>query len=342
MQKNILFVCLLLITNQLQAYDFEKIGHQHILPGYQKFAVDAVQLDISAKKYCEQPDEDKLNSLRAINRQTFLTWQAVQHLRFGPVQFLSRDSRIHFWPDQRGVIAKHYKKLLEEVLLNEEKFDISEKSIALQGLSALEYLLYKKLPPTKKDCVVIVAITENLQTMAQGIVHDWTSSKDPYLPYFIYPGTRDHLIYETEQELVEQIVNSIYTELEFIVTKKLAIPLGDSIEKSRGRLAEGSRSMASLSAIAANLKACRELYMLAFASELSNYPLNGKIKSAFDQAQHTLVQINMPLKEAVRHAEQRVIVEQLLNDISLLKKLISTELTQELDLTLGFNALDGD
>jgi uncharacterized protein len=342
MLKKLIPIVTLLLSNQLYAYDFKLIAEQHVLPGYQQLAVNTKTLDVVANHYCVERNAANFQSLYLANKDAFLAWQSVQHLRFGPVQFLARDSRFQLWPDQRGVVRKHLKKLMADPALLADDFDISQKSIALQGFSALEILLYAKGKINDTECVVIKAITANLDEMARGIVKDWTNSKDPYLPYFSNPGARDNLIYESEQELAGQIVNSLYTQLELIITKKLELPLDSSIEKARGKQAEGWRSDASLLAISANLSGCYKAYQLTFAPEILNKPLHQQIEAAFKQAQATVMEIDMPLAKAIKYPQQRILVERLHSEISQIKKLISGELTQALDIPLGFNALDGD
>jgi len=126
-----------LFSTQLHAYDFQNIAENHILPVYQHLENQAIALDESAKVSCEKKNRNDLVKLRNTSKQAFLAWQGAQHLRFGPIQFLSRDSRFAFWPDKRGVVRKQLYALLQDPALTTQEFDIAEKSVALQGFSAL-------------------------------------------------------------------------------------------------------------------------------------------------------------------------------------------------------------
>jgi len=70
--------------------------------------------------------------------------------------------------------------------------------------------------------------------------------------------------------------------------------------------------------------------------------LAAKIDTAFQQSAQLVGNINQPLKTAVTDEKQRPMILELRSTLSALKGLIGRELANELNLSLGFNSLDGD
>lgn len=332
---------LLLCALPALAYDFQAITDNHIGPLYRHLTDQTVELDRAARAYCTQPSAEHMHDLQDRYRRAFMAWQGAQHLRLGPVQYLSREFRFALWPDERGAVGRHLAQLLEDPDLQDGAFDISLKSVAVQGFSAMERLLFAVSPPETRECRVLIAIGANLREMAAGVVGDWFAGDAPYRHLFVTPGPGNP-VYASASELAGKLLNSLHTELELIVTQKLARPLDRSLERARGKRVEGWRSQSGLPAITANLDACHELYRLAFATALDGASPHPQIESAFRQARLTLGRLQMPLADAVSDPAQRVLVEQLQADLSALKQLVARDLAGALNLSLGFNSLDGD
>ncbi|MEJ2114704.1 MAG: imelysin family protein [Gammaproteobacteria bacterium] len=341
MLKIIFYTALILSSAQLQAYDFQRIADMHVMPVYQRLVKQTIELDEAAKISCNEQSRENIEILQHKSSDAFLAWQGAQHLRFGPVQFFSREHRFAFWPDKRGVVGKQLNKLIQDPALSTENFDLTQKSIALQGFSALERLIYVDSNIDDKRCVLVAEITKNLRNMSEGILNDWVAGNDSYLKYFIKPNSKN-LIYKTESELASELLNSFYTELEFIIKQKLDRPLGSNLEKGRGRLAEAWRSKSALPAIYENLNACYKLYQITFAPELVDDTLKKEIETSFQDAFSTLTKIKVPLSVAVGNVDQRTDVEQLRAQVVRIKHLVTRDMASQLELSLGFNSLDGD
>lgn len=341
MLKIFFYAFLAIFSAQLQAYDFQRVAEKHVLPVYQNLEKETIKLDEAAKSSCNKKDRKSLKILQHTSKEAFLAWQGAQHLRFGPIQFLSREHRFAFWPDKRGTIGKQLSELLQNPALAKQDFDLTQKSIALQGFSALEYLIFDDSVLDDNRCVLVTAITRNLRNMSKGVKEDWIAGNDSYLKYFENPNSKN-LIYKTESELASELLNSFYTQLELIIKQKLGRPLGSDLEKARGRLAEAWRSENALPAINANLKAVYDLYQCTFAPELASDPLQNKIEIAFQNVFAALEKITVPLSAAVANSDQRIEVEKLRKELSQVKHLVTRDMASQLDLSLGFNSLDGD
>ena len=341
MFKFIFLTLILVISFQSHAYNMQDMLDKHLLPTYKNLAEQSGELSMAANSYCANPSSTGLENLQGEYKNAFLAWQSAQHVRFGPVLAFSRDRRFEFWPDKRGTIRKQLYELVNDPGLHAKNFDITHKSVAVQGFSALEQLLYLKSDKDEVHCFLITTITNNLHTMANDLVTEWATDSTPYVDLFLHPG-QDNYIYRSESELGGELINTLFTQLEFMVTRKLDLPLGSSMEKARGKLSEGWRSHSALAAISANLNACHEFYRYSFAPQLEANPLDGKIESAFKQAQATLEEIDIPLSQAVSDTEKRLLVVRLKQELSQLKKLVASDVADTLGIALGFNSLDGD
>src|SRR3546814_4200550 len=68
-----------------------------------------------------------------------------EFLRFGPLVAANRYERIYFWPDPRGITLRQVQGLLGQADGSmPDAAGLATQSVALQGLPALEYVLYGK------------------------------------------------------------------------------------------------------------------------------------------------------------------------------------------------------
>ncbi|MCB1773290.1 MAG: imelysin family protein [Gammaproteobacteria bacterium] len=317
------------------------VADEHIVPAYQALQEQTAALDAAAQAGCLAPDGR--SQMQNAFASAFLAWQDIQHIRFGPVQYLSRDFRFQMWPDKRGSVGKHLARLLasgDPAALETATF--ASGSVAVQGFSALERLLYGSEGGGREwQCQVINAITNNLQQMATDTLVGWTTGDESHHRMFATAGDGNAL-YDSAGELSGKLLNSLHTQLELVIDRKLRRPLDDNMAKARPKRAEAWRSGLSLPAITRNIEALRALYRVGFARILGDKALDARIEAGFESALATAAGIGLPLHEAVKDDAQRQQLERLLADLERLAQDIGRELTSALGLSLGFNSLDGD
>ncbi|MET0065395.1 MAG: imelysin family protein [Candidatus Thiodiazotropha sp.] len=338
--NGLLLIGLLLICVDAAGYEFEPLADRYIIPGYRQLVTATEALNLSAQHYCVRQDAAHLASLRENFRNAFLAWQGIQPIRFGPVQYLNRDFRFQLWPDKRDSVTRHLGQLLDDPQLTSAEFDITAKSVAVQGFSALEQLLFSQQPLDEPGCRLMPVIAANLNHMATATLKDWLEGDEPYFKYFIEPGP-DNPMFESDRELAGQLLNSLYSQLEIMLTQKLDRPLGEGIDKARGSRAEGWRSDTSLAALDHNLDALQRIITLVLGHKL-NADLQRRIRQQFESSRSLRRNIDLPLHRAVDDPSQRVRVLAYRQALSELKRLVTAEMANALDLSLGFNSLDGD
>jgi predicted lipoprotein len=115
----------------------------YIRPGYANFAESAASLDKSVQALCGQPSDERLKAARGVFAEAVAAWSRVEPIRFGPVERDHRHDRIFYWPDPKGLGTRQIRDALAKQDASvTEATSLAGKSVALQGLPALEYLLY--------------------------------------------------------------------------------------------------------------------------------------------------------------------------------------------------------
>jgi predicted lipoprotein len=127
-----------------------------------------------------------------------------------------------------------------------------------------------------------------------------------------------------------------------IADHKLPRPLGGSVAEAKPHLAEAWRSGRSLRNIVINLKAAQDLYAKVFSPVVPDRDLDDAIVDTFRRALEAASGINEPLEKAVEDKAMRGKVEGLATQILALKTLLLQKLPGNVELQVGFNALDGD
>ncbi len=292
--------------------------------------------------YCEAPGEATLVQLKQDFHYGMNAWQSIQVIRFGPMEYAMRAYRFQMWPDKRTKVSQHLSSLLaseDAEALKPENF--ARGSVAVQGLSAMERLLFNDQPISPYECAVLQAIAHNLASMSSNLIRDWMMEDEPHR-MFILTSPEGNALYESDMEVRSKLLNNLHTELQLIVEQKLQEPLSNSIETAKPKRTESWRSQRSLRNIGINLKAVERLYKITFLPQLDDSVLAQRIEQAFNDSYTRLRDIDMPLNQAITDANQRPAVEQLMQTINQLRLLFANELPQALGVPLGFNSLDGD
>lgn len=329
----------------------------HVLPRYERLAAAAAALADAAEDFCARPDSAGLMDMRGRFRDVMDAWMGVQHLRFGPAELFMRAYRLYFWPQARGKVGEAVRTLLEAGDVNALAPDrFRESSVAVQGLPAIEYLLYgepERLMAGDKAaefrCALLGVIAASTQSTAADIVRDWRGGDAAFAQATTEPRA-DSGYFGTHREATLAFFQSLHDGLQLIADVKLKPVVGESSEVARPRLAESRRSSRALRNIVLNLEALEALYTGGDRPGLSELvrkhgedaKLDALMRKAFRMTVATAESIDRPLTEAVTDAARRPRVEKLLTQVRALKQIVRTRLAAALDLTVGFNALDGD
>lgn len=278
---------------------------------------------------CQSPQ-----SLRDAFAGAAVAWAQAEFFRSGPLSRQTRAERIDFWPDPRNATERGIKSLLagtgDDGLTSE---DMASASVAVQGLPALERLLYAQegaahdaaAPLEARACAVGRAIARNLAGIAAALKSEWREAGTGEAARLAAAATDP----QQGREAAVAVLTDLATGLRVIEERKLP-PLfgGKGGAAANPHAAKYWRSSFSARDIAGNLSSLAQ----AFAAVEPFAPQAARsVKEKLEDAAASLA--------AEGDANRAIGVQAALNNA---RYYALDVLPGELGVTLGFNSLDGD
>ncbi len=336
------------IAAPAQAADFAAFNTSYardvVTPAFKALAGATGKLAQAADDFAAAPSQDGFAALRISFDSVSDAWMQAQFFRLGPLGAQQRSERFAYWPERRPIIDKQLSALLAKPdadALAAEKF--AQASVAVQGLPALERLLYGDTarqvlsagPEQKARIAVIRAIAHNLDGLAQELAAAWEQAEsDP------------KLFAQNPEEATAQLYAGLTTGLQVVSDQKIAGPRGQTIDKAKPKIAEQWRAGRSLKNIKLNLTALRDAMTgpSGFASLLGadQAALKDEIAQAFAAALAAVEAAPEPLDAAVADAEGRKKVGALLIAVNHVRDVMGQKVPPAIGISLGFNEMDGD
>jgi len=321
-----------------------------IRPGYERFANEAELLEIESAELCETPSPAALAATRRQFAALVDAWGRIELIRFGPVAENNRYERIFFWPDRKGISLRQIRRVLRSKdadAVNPES--LGRKSVAVQGIGALEYLLHgagsKSLAGPKGTfrCAYAGAVSRVLHRVATEIRAGWTEGA-PFPARFLKPDAGDP-VYRAPEEPVQALVLAITQELVDARNVKLRAVLGESADRARPKRAPFRRAGLTVRYLKANITAAHHLFVVAGFMDLLGADdkwLEGSIQFEVGSALRSLDALPGSLDAAVRDTDGRQLLTQATINLTGAIRAIGDYYTDRTGLTLGFNSSDGD
>lgn len=327
-----------------------EIAEDFAAPATAEFTDATAVLETNVATLCGAPSPQALAESRDAFADTIHAWGILSTLRFGPLASENRFERIFFWPDTRGVILRQVQELLaQQEVTATDPATLAEKSVAMQGLPALEYLLWGSgadALATQGDafrCAYAHAIAGNLHAIGQAVEAEWQSGA-AFHTAFTAPGP-DVELYRDKREVASAFVKALGTTLQFMVSAELAPALGETVDEANPRRAPFWRSDLTFAFLAAQIEG---LDGLITATQLEEtLPVNESTVVAtlrFDLAgaKNALGAIDLPVEAAFYDAPAWESLRYTGVALTLANRTVNEALTGAIGLVMGFNALDGD
>ena len=334
--------------------DFQAIAkrvlEKHIRPAYAELDRQAGALRGAMDKLCEAPSPAALSTAQESFGKVVLAWSHVEHIRFGPVAARHRYERFAFWPDKRGIgtrqIAAALARADEDVT---RPATLAGKSVALQGLTALEVLLFgdgydalgQQSAAGAFRCRFAAAIGANLAEMARAVDAGWASDSG-FAATFLNAGP-DNPVYRKPQEVILELYKAFTMEIEIVKDIKLARTLGDKPQAARGQRAEFWRSGMALKSMAGNVEAVTGLFRIAFAQLVATHyrGLDLAVVGGLERVSSKLRTTPAPLVDTIREPNVWAELHRLVASLNATPSAGSRAIAQAAGL-MGLNAIDGD
>ncbi|WP_018700533.1 imelysin family protein [Amorphus coralli] len=242
----------------------ERIVADVVEPSYDRL-VEAAEAERDAvAALCEAPGDDALAAARDGFADLVLAFSAVEPYRFGPAREDNRFEKLFFWPDRRGIGLRQVQGLLAEEDPSATAVDtLRDKSVAVQGLLALDYVLSDDdadvlaETPAGYRCAYAEAIAGAILTTATEIRDGWIGP-DGYGALMMAAGP-DNPVFRSHGEAVQEFLEAGREQLQVVGAMKIAAIIGETPKKARPKLAPFWRSGLVLASLQANLEAVEAL-----------------------------------------------------------------------------------
>jgi uncharacterized protein len=322
-----------------------------VVPAYQRYAGATSRLPASIEALCASPDQRRLEAAQQVWREAMLAWQHAQPIRFGPVADQGLAPQIEYWPDKHGTAGRQLSKAMasrDPSLLDPAQ--LSGKSVGLTSLVSLERLLFDDaiLDPENRDyaCAYALAVARHQAALAEALADAWAGPAG--FRAVVTGAAAGNDAFFSAYDPAAALYRSLADSLDGAIQLKLEPPMGDSLQAARGRRSESWRSGMELPSVAANLETARDLYATAggfgdlFLALGGDAAVDQQVRAGFDQALQAVLDIPLPLSQAVEDAAARDQVQRLVDQIKQIRELIRGPVAAALGLSIGFNATDGD
>tara|TARA_R110002020_G_scaffold11340_18_gene42777 strand:+ start:970 stop:2040 length:1071 start_codon:yes stop_codon:yes gene_type:complete len=321
-----------------------------IRPNMLRLDASARGLESAMVALCAVPSADAL----AIAGQQFgkvvAAYGRIAFVRIGPMMEDNRADRLLFWPDRRGIGLKQVQAILaEEDPTVTTLAALQSKSVAVQGLGALEFVLFGTgAEGLSSDggafrCAYGQAIAGNIAAIAKDMVTAW------YLPGGIADHLQapdpDYVDYRSQTETLEALVGLVSHGLEGLRDTHLLPFLARDGAPARPKLAAFWRSGATMDFVRANIEGMAELVGrsgVARAVGEKDRGLDNSIAFEFRNATRALDLVTLPIEAAVADDKQAAALGYLVLVTGSLQAMVGEQLPAALGLSVGFSSLDGD
>ena len=328
-----------------------------IRPGYTALAETTGGLSGKVQALCQQPSSAALKDAKHAFAGAVAAWSGVEILRFGPVTQDRRYERLFYWPDPKGLGLKQVRDALakkDETVTSPET--LAAKSVALQGLPALEQLLYGDGAETLSGeslakgggdasfrCRFAASIAANVERIAKEVVEGWADGA-PFAKVYLDPTPSDP-VYHAPKEVTLDLFKTFASGIELVRDQKLGKPLGPSPAEAKPKLASFWRSGLTFANASGNLDGVRRLFAKGgFARVVADDSpgVEDSILFDLDHAIEVLRSIDKPMAEVVKDEALRAKLEALRVGLKSAGQTAGDIIARGAGLSFGFNAMDGD
>lgn len=334
----------------------------YISPAMQHFQQSAHRLHSTLETWCADPEKSGGKTVHEGFAALVSAWSGIEFLRFGPLVAANRYEKINFWPDPRGITSRQVQALLAAADAVPDPTQLSAQSVAIQGLPALEYVLYRDkgllADPTHASsasaCAYASAVAGNLANLGSELVNEWRPDGD-YARQFSTPSASNSL-YRNQQEVAGESIKALSTGLQFVRDVKLFPVLGSDITAVKPRRAAFWRSGLAVQSLAAATQGMLQFYKAgrySYGSDDAWIDASLQAEMLRIEANFKDIQTDLSQVEAISPGSEQWLLftatdagYRQLTLASLLvknaKSLVDENVAPALGVRIGFNALDGD
>lgn len=317
----------------------------YILPALDDFVIAAGRLEQATSEDCGDGD-----AIRTAFAGTADAWAGIGFLRFGPMLADNRAERIQFWPDRKGIGARQVQRAIATQNSGATSVDaLAEQSVAMQGLPAMELILYGL--PTPKDaaeatyrCRYLGAIAGNLHAIGRELRADWGNLESGYAAIMTRPG-KSNPVYHSPEEAAAETLAIFATAIQSIQLIELGPVVVEEGERVFPKRVPFWRSGLALDSIAAEIEAMLRLHAAAGFAQLLPEAERSADEAGPRELGLALAAVRAvptPLVETIEDEEVASKLRYIQIIFENVKAIYSSRVPRATGLAIGFTALDGD
>lgn len=324
----------------------------YIRPNFHQFAEQAGSLKADVAALCAAPSPAALRLAQSQFQGTVTALSRIEFVRLGPLGVADRLERLLFWPDSKGIALKQVQAALAaKDATAADAGSLQKKSVAMQGLGALEYLLFGT---GNEDigsgqgayrCGYAGAIATLVDGLATTIDAEWQDAgADGPVAHMLAPKP-DAQDYRSQIEVLEKLAGALINGTETIRDQRLKSVISAADGKPKPKSALFWRSGMTAPALAANFGGLRDFFVAAKLPEAlgtNNAWIGTSVLFELDNAVRAAAAIADPIDKAVADPEQLAALKSMITVTGSLDSLLGSSLATALGLSVGFSQLDGD
>jgi uncharacterized protein len=325
-----------------------------IIPGYRDLSRATAGLSNTSAALCETPSDATLEATRSAFANVVGKWSMIEIVRLGPALEQNRFERFLFYPDRKSTGLKQVQAILAK---GDESATAAEnlkaKSVAVQGLGALEYVLYGTGAEALagKDggfrCRYGRAIAQNLDAIAGELLAAW-ERPDGIQAAWKKPGP-DNPLFRDNKEAATELLGILVHSVELVKDQRLRPFHTDVVDgkpgKGRPKLAIYWRSGNTMPSISANFRGLQTLFNRAGMADLlpaDSRSIAGSVTFLLKTLSGAADRVDGPIDAAMANDEKRATLDFIaLNTADLLDRL-NRDFGGAIGLGAGFSFADGD
>lgn len=354
--KIILFLFFLsLVPSQAQSDEATKkvlsnVLIEYIQPRYLDLHTSSQNLASETEHLCSTPSASNLGVVQSSFLSFTHSWAKIEWFRIGPVMSKNRIERILFYPDRKSTGLKQVQRALaqEDQTVTSVK-SITQKSVAVQGLGALEFILFGSGSETLQTeegffrCAFAKAITQNMFEITRTLSDTWTP-ESATSNYWLNPSAENPL-FRNNQEALNVLIGTMIHGLEAIRDVRIGAFLKELAKFDRPKSALMWRSENTTAMISNGLESLLELFNVSAIETLlpeENSSLGDSTRFEFHQAIRTLNSLQKPIAGILTSESDRKQMEYLKLSVGYAMSRLDNDISQQLGLSAGFSFGDGD
>ncbi|OOF32061.1 imelysin family protein [Salinivibrio proteolyticus] len=293
------------------------------------FKQTAAQLASTTAAVCD--DRATVAEARAAWQTTMAAWMPLQGVEKGSEQALAQSWRIQFYPDKKNTTGRKINALLATDKTWQAN-DLAEQSVAVQGVGAMEWLLYDAQADMRdaKQCQLAKAVSGRLSQTASALNEAWQQNPWQGMP--------------PSMAMVEKL-GALNHQLDYVM-KKLSNPLGKPGFPNPYQ-GEAWRSRHSLALLGESIKAMQAMYhadggIEQALRERGYEKIADRVSEHWQLAYDSVPTDGVPLFERLNSVDGYRDMLTVYNNLEYLKLVLNGQVAQDLGIVVGFNATDGD